>query len=263
MISRPKINFHIGLPKIAANLIHETAFGKRSVRRQDSKVITNSEYRQLIRPFVNDRSTISQPRGFTSSNLEKLKTELCSMEQVIASQHSLMGSPEHVIRADQMLPLASKRLANLSGVFHEFEMTFHVALRSQLSTALMFFREAKFSQQAAHFLDSPAQWFTLLELLSRACPNRQFVVWDFEDEILAAKPFVSEIFDLAPDDLHDAGYAQIREAIQPEVALRKIFSFEENLSNEERTEHKKFYQDDLNRINALPNVTVHSFESFA
>ena len=256
MINRPRINFHVGFPRVAPKLVHEAASAKSVANNEKVKVITRDEHRRIIRPLVNDSSMISYSGGAISPALEEYKQSLSTAELVVASQHSLLGSPEQKIDPRQTLPFASSRLKNLSDIFHEFEISFHIALRSQLSTALMYYREPELRYKASEFLDDAMGWSGFLCSLVEENPDREFVVWDFEDEMSAILPFLSGMFEIDQQSLSEAEVSAIKSAAQPEIALNRIFTFDEKVSEAERREHDELYARDLEEISSPTNVSL-------
>jgi len=206
------LNFHLGVPGLMAELFHSLAVCEPIQSADDLHLVPSAEYRALFPEVVNGRAGTTPASPETLKRIEEFAQRASAIDTVAISQHSVFGVPADVLRPRKSFPLAESRVERLSGLVGPCEMTFHLAINSQIdyilrmrrmpeADRLMAIREAKFS------------WSELVFRIRRGAPDRNLVVWDFDHPKAIALPFVETMLGIEAHDLKQ----QILKAILPET----------------------------------------------
>lgn len=192
---RKMINFHIGAPRIGAELLQAMTAASTLTTLPDKLIFPQASYRNSIRTLVNTRRSADS----MEDNWEDAQTLIASLthyDTVAISQHALLGTPQEIISSPRILPRAAGRIATLSSLFEGHPLTFHLAITNQvdyISTAL------GAGARAAIASGMTLSWFDLISQLKAAAPERPIIVWDFERPRDVALAFVVAMLD-APED---------------------------------------------------------------
>lgn len=256
MSNRTKFIFHIGIPGLVSDLLSEVVQFECVNSRGNTKFFSTRDYRSSLRSWINDKASLTYVVADVSEEIIALKRRLSKYGTVIASQHAMLGSIEQVFGSDQMLPFAEKRVSQLSNMFHEFDLELHVALSSYLDVAQVLTQKGAPISDTTAFLRSPKHWCDLIKRIAQACPDRKIVVWDLDDPRWALPAFAQSVCGLGPEEISSDFQEFISDAARHRYALKKAFSWECEMSEQEGTALQKFYLDDLEKIGKLKNVVL-------
>ncbi|MDX2416574.1 MAG: hypothetical protein QNK19_03840 [Xanthomonadales bacterium] len=256
MSEQTVLKFHIGIPGLVSDLLPEVAQSESMKNKKGTYFLSPRDYRNALRSWVNDKSNLNYVGAELSPEVSALKKRLQSADLAIASQNSMLGSMEQTVSPTRTLPLAEKRIAQLSNLLPEFDLEFHVAIASPLDVAHTLARKGGVRNDAIEFLRSPQPWHALIKRLVHACPDRQFFVWNLDDLLWSIPEFACSFFDLEPDEI-DADIKEIiSDAAKREYALNEMFSWEQEIPEQTVVVLRDFYTDDLQKIGVLKNVTL-------
>ena len=205
MNETPIVNFHVGATRIQPDLV-DIALRSTSLRKhlRAVKVISTKEFQKKIRAPVNAKNDLEVYGSISSAEFREFRDHLSENELVVASQHAMLGHPKDALKSGQILPKAERRLRRLGQVFDSMVMTLHLAIGSQLDFLTTLVGELPPSE-----LDSVRDgrhipsWADLALRARKAIPDRQLVVWDFEEPRRTIIPFLSVLLGTEPE-LFDA-----------------------------------------------------------
>ena len=241
---------------MVSDLLPEAMQSECVRKKRGTTILSAKDYRDVLRSWVNDKSSLSYASADLSEEMSALKGRLSKHQRVIASQHAMLGSIEQFFSSDRLLPLAEKRASQLSNLLHEFDLELHIALSSQLDVAQTLARKGVSRSDAVEFLRSPRAWYDLIRRLAHACPDRSIVIWNLDDPIWGVPAFAGSLCDLGRDEIDDDLQDYLLNAAQREYALRRAFSWEHELPEETLVALREFYLDDLEKISGLENVML-------
>ena len=250
----PHINFHIGAPRIAPDIIRVAAHLREVGASGHCRLLTTNEFQRHIRPVVNGSRSIS---GLNSKDLaenERFWDGLRQCEVLAASHHAMMGHPKVVFKADTILPKAEDRIERLSAIFQATSLDLHLTIMNQLYYLSRLPTDYLTREDTIGLNDHVPSWFDLLARIRRACPRRRILVWDFMKPENVALPFAMTILNV-DESLADRMRKPVSEAITHTKVISKIF--QKSFISESVSEvlHAQ-YHEDLHNIESMENVVL-------
>ncbi|MEP1611197.1 MAG: hypothetical protein ABJL72_04665 [Roseobacter sp.] len=208
----PHVNFHIGAPRIAANVLKVVSGFKKRGKNNSFLILKGGEYRQHLRSFVNGSYEQDGYFGAHETGEEDHWQRWKSFEVLAGSQHAMMGRPKDVFQLHAILPEAEQRIARLSNFFSNCTLDLHLAITDQ-GTYLQSIPSDYLTQlQSQTQACSVPSWAELVARISQSCPNRTLYVWDFSRPAFVALPFAVAMVN-GSEDLTDELRKPIAEAL--------------------------------------------------
>lgn len=183
------INFHIGAPRIGAELLHVVTAAPSLRTYPDLFVLPQASYRENFRTLVNTRGTIHSEEGLRSK-AHKVIRSMTEYDITAISQHAALGTHTDLMSSQRGITRAATRVTALSSLFMDHPLTLHFMITNQVEYLNWTLRSGA---RAAIASGTNFSWSTLVGRLKAAAPERDFVVWDFERPRGVALAFVSEM----------------------------------------------------------------------
>ena len=200
-------NVHVGLPRVAKNLLHSFAEAKRVVPAGRSYIVSRQVYQENIRGLVSSTDRSSSLDEVSRRRAEAMIRQLVQHDVVAMSQHALLGQYEDCYLRRKVLPQGEARLARLAEVIKPFQMTVHLTITSQydyLHAALV-----NDESEIEAISDNVPSWSQLVQRLRISVPEATFIVWDFERPAAIAPEFLMSLLQLSMTDVDKSELEQI------------------------------------------------------
>jgi hypothetical protein len=203
-------NFHIGLPNVGANVIHAVETANLVNVSRYRHIVSTERYREVFRGLVNDDRVDGQSdRGALKEVFSVLHT-LSEYQLVAFCQQAFMGTPEEIISSARGFKRAAARVARLSELFLDHELTIHLTICNPID----FFLEALGPRANSIALSTEVpSWSVLVAKIRDAAPGRKIIVWDFRKPDAIVLSFVSMMLNLENEELTDEIRALVRRKI--------------------------------------------------
>lgn len=245
------VNFHIGAPRVAADLIKDTAKVKSVRSAKHLRVLKSTEYQAYFRGTVN-----ASKRGIDLLNAadpatDTFWTELRGTQVLVASQHAMLGHPDKAFDDSQILPQSEKRVERLSNMLSGSTLDLHLTISNQRDYLSALPAEAV--RNINTFSRAPS-WYELAARIEAVCPDRRLIVWDFTKPEKVALPFVLAMFNLDDGEI-DKLKKPVRTSIAHSRLLSKVFQTK-MLDAPLQAMLGEQFQQDLNAIDAMRNTVL-------
>ena len=193
-------NLHVGIPGIVPDLLHSTV--RAGLLRRDGApaVLSQNLWQEQFRGQVNAKGTKAALDFAVWCAVEATIAYLAAHGSVAISQHALLGNPEDCFLKRKVLPYTDARIKRVSEIFAAVPLTFHLTISSQfdyLSTTMN-------RLPAGKALPQPCivpSWSALVRRIRAAAPDRQIIVWDFEQPEKVALAFMICLLDTEDSSL--------------------------------------------------------------
>lgn len=188
-------NLHIGIPGIIPDLLHSIERSKVFAGIQSPKILSRKLWQDNFRGLINSpaREVNSELQNWTNSQVELFQIFEC--ESFAASQHALLGGVEDCFQKNRTLPYSDLRVARVSEIFDLVPLTFHLTIQSQFEYFNASTLRLSKNKTPLDIRGIPS-WSQLVKRIKAAAPERNIVVWDFEDHQKAILPFVISLLDI-------------------------------------------------------------------
>lgn len=185
------INFHIGVPRVGADLLQAVSTAVKSHRNSSLYILPQHSYRNSLRAIVNGKELQAPGDTETLRKASKLITSLAKYRTVAASQHALLGTPAELVASRKKLPRVASRVSALSRLFEAYPLSLHLSITSQSE-----YVSELIEGEPSHLSeDAIPTWAELVRLLRDAVPSRRLVVWDFERPAQIALAFLISLLE--------------------------------------------------------------------
>ena len=245
------VNFHIGAPRIAADLIKDIARLKAIRTASHLKILGLNEFKTHLRSIVNASESGLDLLGVRNPNSEGFWTELENTQVVAASEHAMLGHPDKTFSDSQILPRSEQRVERLSSLLGTMGLDLHLTIANQQEYLARL--PAETVMKINTFSRVPS-WYELASRIQDVCPDRRLIVWDFTEPEKVGLPFV-----LALLDLEDSSVDHLKEPIRESLEHSRIMSrvFRNNVGDENlNTLLNEQFQQDLDAIDAMDNTVL-------
>jgi hypothetical protein len=183
------INFHIGAPRIGAELLHAVAVAPSLKTHPRLFILPQASYWDNFRTLVNTRKS-TDPKDSRWYDAERQIRSLAQYGIVAVSQHAALGTHNELISSQRGLARAAARIAAISLLFNDSSLTLHFIIASQVGYLNWTLgSEARATISAG----TTFSWSDIIGSLKAAAPERPFVVWDFAKPKDVALSFVAEM----------------------------------------------------------------------
>ena len=250
-----RINFHVGAPRIAEDLIREAATEPTVTADEQLRVLRPWEYKKHLRSLVNDGMLGIEPLGADSDQSAKLCAHLAGFQTVVVSEHAMTAHPKQVLKQGVILPNAEQRLARLSMLLSDFDMDLHLAITDQAQyLSQLPVRNAAARADRFDLSERVPSWFELVSRIRNACLRNRIVVWDFSDPKSVALPFVMTMLNLEEQEL-ETMRASVSDYVRRKSVLAELFP-SAHLGSDAAELLLQTYKQDLDNLEALENTVV-------
>lgn len=199
-IANLMFSLHVGIPRVVPDLLHFIASAGLLKNQPGVHILPKRGYQTKLRRYVNAKGMLihADIDGFRDTT--EFIRDLSRFDLVAISQHALLGAPEEVFVSGKILPRAEARLAKISELLGDRRTIIHVAVTSQFEYLSGMAATAD-EEVFAAALNKVPSWSELVRRLRSACPERELVVWDFEQPRFAALAFLVTMLDAKDADL--------------------------------------------------------------
>lgn len=244
------INFHVGIPRVGAELLQAAAPAVDRSGRVGQHILPQRSYKALLRGVVNS-ATQSAPGDESSfRKAETLIRSLAQYQTVAASQHALLGNPSDLIASRKKFPRISSRIRMLSELFGTHSLVLHLSIKSQSE----YVGELKEDELELLSDGSMPSWAELIRLIRAVAPGRKVVVWDFEQPEKIALAFLISLLDTNDLNLIDEWkrfFAERLDLLKPTHANQSL----DGQCGLTSRLHAR-YEADLNAISSVDGVSL-------
>ena len=253
-LSTPDVNFHIGAPGVASEIMKDLA--KNEAVRKDShtRILRAEEYRQFLRPKVNASKDITDLIAEEVTEQDRFWKRLSKYQVLAASQHAMLGHPKDVIRKGVILPDAAGRVERLCELFKGHRLDLHVTITRQSN----YISGMPPDQLTSEDLEAPTggvlSWLEFVSRIRAVSPDNQVLVWDFSDPGKVALPFA-----MAMLHFEEALVSKLKTSVKKSIEYRAVFEkiFDAYVPNDDICNLLDAqFEADLKGIEALPNTVV-------
>ncbi|MGD9294290.1 MAG: hypothetical protein PVI41_05345 [Roseobacter sp.] len=249
----PHINFHIGAPRIASDIVHTAGKIKELRTATHCRILTSKEFQKHIRPTVNGTLDVSTLVG-ADTDEEGFWKNLRECEVLAASQHAMMGHPNVVFKAGTILPNAERRIERLSGLFEATSLDLHLTIMNQLAYLSRLPTKYLTQEDTRGLNEAIPSWFDLVARIQQVCPSRRILIWDFDTPEKVALPFVMTVLNV-DEALADVMRKPVSESITHNKLISKVFH-KNILSEDVSMILDTQYEKDLENIQTMGNVVL-------
>jgi hypothetical protein len=244
------VNFHIGAPRIGAELVSAVASAESLSKNTELLVMPKEIYREYFRSLVNSKDPIRSKENYWNAAEEKIQS-LTKYDTVAISQHAALGEHHDLIFSKRGIELAAGRVAKLSSLFDSHPLRFFFTITSQVE---YFIWTLGIDARSAIAAGATISWTDIIGRLKAVTPDRQFVVWDFERPQKVALAFVAQVLDTYDRDfLTDA--RQLISCNNAYISFKNMKNSLEGLEDSlARLDDQ--YGSDLEAISKMDGVTV-------
>ncbi|WP_300058206.1 hypothetical protein [uncultured Roseobacter sp.] len=258
MTSTPKkshVNFHIGAPRIADDLIGQAAATPAVRSDTQVRLIRVGEYKKHLRHLVNAGPLSMEDFAFETEGSAAFWKDLRDHRIVVASQHALMGHPKRVLRHGVILPHAERRIAKLCALFNGHSMDLHLGITDQARYLLQLPAGNRDGDGGRlDFSERVPSWFDLAARIRESCPNNRIIVWDFSEPDAVALPFVMTLLGVEEDQL-DVMKVAVADHVRHQSVLSKLFP-RETLTPDVQVLLRRQFEHDLQNLETLQDTIV-------
>ena len=247
-------NFHVGIPGIVPDLLNSIV--QAGILKGDSSpsILSQELWQEQFRSLVNTKQLEALLNVAARRTAEATVADLSALGSVAISQHALLGTPEDCFLKHKVLPYADARIARVSDIFAAVPLTVHLTIFSQfdyLHTAMNRLPKGKAFPQPSIV----PSWSKLVQRIKVAAPDRQIMVWDFENPEKIALAFMICLLDTKDDGLIDAIATHLSVTIKrPEPAINSPEI--SGVSHEMIDRMDAQYDFDLEEINRIEGVSL-------
>lgn len=241
-------NFHIGLPRIAANFLSSVA-AEPMMRTETARyIVPPKRFTQDFRSLINRKQTKGGPDMVAWRKAMTFLRDVASFETVAFSQHALLGTPHEIVSDPHALIRAAERMTRLSDIFQNHPVAIHITIMNQVNYLSSIMEEPVAS--SITFINS-VSWSVLIAALRAATPERHFIVWDFQQPKQIALRFLESMLNLNDIDLLAKYRASVQQNLISQMAGTVL------AEKVELSDHwKARYDEDLNEIEQMKGVTL-------
>ena len=204
------LNFHLGVPGLFPEFLQSLAESAPVRAAEHLHIVHPTEYQTLFLEAVNSRAGIWLESAETLKRIAEFAQKAAALNTVAISQHNFFGRAADALRPRKAFPLAQSRVERLSGFLGTCDMTFHLAIASQVEYILRMRRMSE-SDRLKAICDAQFSWSELVFRIRRGAPDRHLVVWDFDLPQAVVLPFVEVMLGIRAHDMKQ----QILETILP------------------------------------------------
>lgn len=247
-------NLHVGLPGIAADLfVHDqldTILGKAFSHR----IVRDELWKENVRSAVNNGEGDSRSTRLVWELARDTVRELAALKATAISQHALLGRSGDGFLKSKAFPKAFERISHLSDIFLDQPLTLHLTVASQFDYLKMAMERSNKVQPFSVPKIVPS-WSDLVFRIKDAAPERQIVVWDFEQPRKSSVAFIVNMLDLTDDETVSNIYEWVAKAkLWDDYGLYKPDM--SSISQELAEELDAQFEIDLEEIDGMSNVTL-------
>ncbi len=252
---KTRINFHVGAPRIAEDLIREAATEPAVARDAQLRVLRPREYKRHLRLLVNEGPSEGALFGLDSEESATFRAHLAEFQTVVASEHAMTAHPVHALKQGVIMPNAGQRIARLSTLLSTFEMDLHLAITDQAQyLSQLPVRNAAARAERFDLSERVPSWFDLVARIRAACPRNRIIVWDFSDPTAVALPFVMTVMNLEVQEL-ETMRASVLEFVRRKSVLSALFPSAQ-LGSDVAQLLRQTFEQDLDTIETLDNTVM-------
>lgn len=244
-------NLHVGMPGIVPDLLESIV--QAGILRGDSSpsVLSLELWQEHFRNLVNAKQKEAHLNVAAWHKTEAAIADMSARGSVAISQHALLGPPEDCFLKRKVLPYADARIARVSNIFAAAPLTVHLTMSCQFDYLHKVMhrlpKEKVFAQQSI-----VPSWSDLVRRIKAAAPDRQIMVWDFENPEKIALAFMVCLLDTKDEGLIDAIDAYLSVTIKrPNFAIKSP-----EIPHEMVDRMDAQYDFDLEEINQIEGVSL-------
>jgi hypothetical protein len=182
-------NMHIGFPRIT---FRSLSFIGETVMLPDpaqTYVLSHRIFHEELRSVINNYRTAKKQED-SLQPVKRLFKNLAKYATVSISQPGLLGASRELLFSERAIQRGASRVAAISELLSTSEVTFHIAITSQLDYVI-----GAFGDEARDIISErpPFSWKPVIEAIAGAAPERNFVVWNFDDPERIEEQFLCEL----------------------------------------------------------------------
>ncbi|WP_281966800.1 hypothetical protein [Roseovarius nanhaiticus] len=259
MGERPVVNFHIGAPRLASDVIH--ALARTKLLRGDigHKTIAKTEFQKHLRGIINSGSKSDLSQHTLPDTVSTYLADLQDYSVVVGSQHAMLGHPKEVLSAGLLPPYAVARSAQLCKLLADFDLNLHLVITNQLDYLTGLSADFQKPFVPTDFVSGVPSWTELVHKIQAACPNHQLIVWDFERPESVLLPFALAMFNIFETDIQQLNAAIVRSLASKEFAPDPATT--EAMPEHLIEEFDDQYERDLLQIETIENTILFRSDS--
>jgi hypothetical protein len=210
------------------------------------------DFQQNIQSFINPKEELTTISSYSLESARAFIDHLSVYDIVAISQTPALGRPDDILKFTPM-PQAPSRVEKLSELFRGHEVIFHLTISSPvdyISNLPRISDEEKF----ATISNGNFSWGTLIGRINAAAPDRQFVIWDFDNPKAIILEFVRSMLNVYDSTLISQINTMIYDQKNISTGTAIINKFPELESAVHQLDTQ--YESDLQKISLMQGVTL-------
>jgi hypothetical protein len=245
-------NCHLGFPGLIPDLL--SSVSKNHFMNFDPllHVLPREDFLQNIQPFINSKEELTTINSYHMENARAFIDHLSAYEIVAISQTPALGRPDDILKLIPM-PQAPSRVEKFSELFREHEVIVHLTISSPVDYIGSLPRISDEKKTAAIF-NGDFSWAALIRRITTAAPDRQFVIWDFENPRAILSEFIKSMLNVYDSEL----FSQINAMIYDQNNISNGMAIINKFPELENAVHQLDvqYELDLQEISLMAGVTL-------
>jgi hypothetical protein len=241
-------NFHIGLPRVGADILHSVARSSLLKSSVDRHVVAPSHHREVFRGLINRGRTKGGSDTEAHKKAKFFLHSLSAYQSVAFSQHALLGTRDEIISSPMVMLRAAARVARLSDLFGKKDLSLHLTVTNQVEYLL-----SAMGPRAEGVLRSTEvpSWSALVTKLRAAAADRPIVVWDFEQPNEVALSFVVSMLNLNHEAIIDGARTLVKQTLAAQSSNNDLIGL-----HDLTVEMDARYDNDLAAIERIAGVSL-------
>lgn len=251
------VSLHLGVCRVATNIVESMSDDLIALLLGQSKrVFTKKEFAGSLRTVVNAPRTEMLAKGNDSKGFQRGLRQINRFNDVVVSQHALLGTAPELFTYNQMMSRAHKRAANLADIFADRHIRIHLAITPQIDcfVSAMSDDEQLLSDESSGIV--VPSWAELITNIRRGCPAADITVWDFEQPEQIRLNFLASLLGVEPEYIDALTEAHLdtsscQELMQAKT-LHRLLVLDEHL----QAQLDGQYEADIRAIEEMPNIAL-------
>ena len=256
-----EIALHIGANCTDDNrLLRSLLKNAESLKKEGVKIPSPRKYRIVLRETVQNLAGTLPEEGTRDSLLQSMGAAP-STRRLVLSHPALMCVANRVFEGGEFYALADAKIASLSQLFKNDDLTIYMALRNPATFVPTAFAESKAKTLKDFLHNIPLEnilWAPLLERLRRKAPNAKFVIWCNEDTPLIWSNIIRVILDVSATTRILGGY-DLLAAIMKQDGMSRMSSYLKSSPPKTEIQRRKIMATFLERY-AIEEELVQEFD---